>query len=313
MAFTNPWTETEPTDNTSVRDTDNWFRRLSTAIRERLGIEHYTYADETDQTKVGKHKPGSARAYICTTTTKPTPDADVPGELAYTTDASTLIVNNGGTWVDAAPAVLHVARHKTGGADALAPADIGAATPANISTHAALPNVHVPSGKYVVATVNSDQSSSWTEIKSKPETFPPSAHTHGTFDYYINKTFVILTSSQQAEVSSATKVAEITVPAEDRYGTYQYITLCNLSVDESTPSGVEVYANILKSDGTWYTTSILATADYITTLDVEINLDALFIANHPIKMELYYKGPEMESSISISATFTLKHYLKVIA
>jgi len=58
MAFTNSWTETEPVDSDNCTSIDDWFRRISTAVRERLALDHNVFADEADETveEIGAHK-----------------------------------------------------------------------------------------------------------------------------------------------------------------------------------------------------------------------------------------------------------------
>lgn len=122
MPFTYPWTESEPTDATYVREVDDWLRRLANSVRERLGVEHYTYASESGQVNIGKHKPGSAKISAVPSTGKPVPDGSAPGTIVYETDTQRLVYDTGSAWA----ALAHKNMHKTGGDDPIAPADIGA-------------------------------------------------------------------------------------------------------------------------------------------------------------------------------------------
>jgi hypothetical protein len=109
--------------------------------------------------------------------------------LNYDTERKVLSVDTGAAWTQAAPPVLHVAQHKTGGADALALADIGAASATDVSTlttnynaHAASNQKHVPSATYVAKTSRTDQAVAWDDVVGKPTTFTPAEHTHDTID-----------------------------------------------------------------------------------------------------------------------------------
>ena len=122
MPFSNPWTETDPTDATYVREVDDWIRRLATAVRERMAVEHYLYATESGQQNIGKHKPGSAKIYAAIAAAKPSPDPSAPGTIAYETDAKRLVYDTGSAWA----VLAHNNMHKAGGDDPITPADIGA-------------------------------------------------------------------------------------------------------------------------------------------------------------------------------------------
>jgi hypothetical protein len=122
--------------------------------------------------------------------------------LNYDTERKVLSVDTGAAWTQAAPPVLHVAQHKTGGADALALADIGAASATDVSTlttnynaHAASNQKHVPSATYVAKTSRTDQSVGWDDVVSKPTTFTPAEHTHDTIDAASVNGFTITSES----------------------------------------------------------------------------------------------------------------------
>ncbi|GEA17730.1 hypothetical protein [Moorella sp. E306M] len=81
----------------------------------------------------------------------------------------------------------HASRHASGGADPLAPADIGAETPngaqAKVDAHGGAIQTHGASGSYYLAkTSRTDQLPAWADIPDKPSSFTPSAHknTHAT-------------------------------------------------------------------------------------------------------------------------------------
>lgn len=81
----------------------------------------------------------------------------------------------------------HANRHASGGADPLAPADIGAETPngaqAKVNAHGGAIQTHGASGSYYLAkTSRTDQLPAWADIPDKPSSFAPSAHknTHAT-------------------------------------------------------------------------------------------------------------------------------------
>lgn len=147
MAFTNPWDETRPDDSTAIREGDDWIRRNATAVRERLAVEHYAYADETGKTNVGKHKPGSAKILVGLASAKPLPDSSAPGTLYFETDTGLVKRDTGTAWetVTTLP-IAHASSHAANGADPVTPAAIGAETPAGaqekINTHAANPSAH---------------------------------------------------------------------------------------------------------------------------------------------------------------------------
>ncbi len=149
MPFTNPWTESEPTDSTAIRDGDDWIRRLATAVRERFAVEHNAYEDELGKTDVGTHKPGSARAFIGLAANKPNPTTTPVGSLYFETDNQQLLINNGTSWLkvqQASAPLAHKESHSIEGSDYLTPDSIGAATPSQItseiSAHASEASAH---------------------------------------------------------------------------------------------------------------------------------------------------------------------------
>lgn len=125
MPFTDPWTESEPTDNTYVREIDDWIRRIARAVRERMSVEHYAFQDETGKTNVGKHKPGSAKILAGVAGGKPQPDPDAPGTIYHETDSHRIVRDTGSGWV----ILDHAASHSSDGDDPITPEMIGAETP----------------------------------------------------------------------------------------------------------------------------------------------------------------------------------------
>jgi hypothetical protein len=138
MAFTNEWNEAVPTNENFGFELDDFDRRAATNIRERGGVQHKTYADETSKTDVWEHKPGECNVvYVGTKASFPTPTSSNGGCYAIATDENKQEYYWSGTaWVKCQEPVLitgdqTIAGHKTfGGAVTIN----GAATLAAISS-----------------------------------------------------------------------------------------------------------------------------------------------------------------------------------
>jgi len=77
----------------------------------------------------------------------------------------------------------HASSHRTGGGDAIAPTDIGAASSTDLTNHGNSKQTHGVSGSYYIAkTSRSDQLPAWSDVQGKPSSYTPSAHasTHKT-------------------------------------------------------------------------------------------------------------------------------------
>jgi hypothetical protein len=101
MAFDKEWTcETSPVGTDAMSTVDDKMRYLGYAIRERAGLQHITYADETGKTDVWEHKPGECNVvYVGTKATFPTPESANSGCMAIATDENnTIYYWNGGAW-----------------------------------------------------------------------------------------------------------------------------------------------------------------------------------------------------------------------
>jgi hypothetical protein len=116
MPFAESWDEASPTDGDNAYDIDDFLRSLKTAIRERLAVDHYTYADESGHTDVGRHRAGThATLYVGTTTEINALTGMDTDSWAFDTDLSVLKRYTGAAW----EAKGHAASHATGASDAL--------------------------------------------------------------------------------------------------------------------------------------------------------------------------------------------------
>lgn len=102
MAFVETWNyESSPTGSDYMSTVDNKMRGLAYALRERLAIQHYTYASETGHTDVYEHKAGECNVVkVSAKSAFPTPASTNSGCLAIATDEANLMYYWSGTaWV----------------------------------------------------------------------------------------------------------------------------------------------------------------------------------------------------------------------
>ncbi|MHC4345346.1 MAG: hypothetical protein ACYSUP_11750 [Planctomycetota bacterium] len=101
MAFTNEWNEAVPTDQNYGYELDDFHRRVRTDVRERGGLQHKTYADESGETDVWEHKPGECNVvFIGAKANFPTPASSNAGCMGIATDENKQIYYwSGSAWV----------------------------------------------------------------------------------------------------------------------------------------------------------------------------------------------------------------------
>ena len=102
MAFEENWDETTPSNLTEAISIDDEIRKVKTALRERLAVEHNFKIDELIDTTIGEHKKGSARVGGGALFNKPEVNADNPGSIYVASDGSpeTLFYYDNGTdWI----------------------------------------------------------------------------------------------------------------------------------------------------------------------------------------------------------------------
>jgi len=141
-----------------------------------------------------KNAGGVVQAQVGTLSARPS--AGVVGRIYIASDTKAIYYDNGSAWVQVAtlswndltnkPSSFtpsaHASSHRTGGGDAIAPSDIGAASSTDLTNHGNSKQTHGVSGSYYIAkTSRSDQLPAWSDVQGKPSSYTPSAHasTHG--------------------------------------------------------------------------------------------------------------------------------------
>ena len=98
MALTNAWNEAVPTDENYGFELDDYLRQLALNVRERIGVQHKTYSDETGHTDVGEHKPGECNVvFVGAKASFPVPATSNAGCFAVATDETNQIYYWNGT------------------------------------------------------------------------------------------------------------------------------------------------------------------------------------------------------------------------
>jgi len=136
-----------------------------------------------------KNAGGVVQAQVGTLSARPS--AGVVGRIYIASDTKAIYYDNGSTWVQVAtlswndltnkPSSFtpsaHASSHRTGGGDAIAPTDIGAASSTDLTNHGNSKQTHGVSGSYYIAkTSRSDQLPAWGDVQGKPSSYTPSAH-----------------------------------------------------------------------------------------------------------------------------------------
>ena len=98
MAFVENWDETTPSNSTEAVSIDDEIRKIKTALRERLAVEH-EFEEVESSSNIGEHKTGSARISIGLASNKPINDAVNPGAMYYATDTQEFLVDTGSSWL----------------------------------------------------------------------------------------------------------------------------------------------------------------------------------------------------------------------
>ena len=102
MAFVENWDETTPSNSTEAVSIDDEIRKVKTALRERLAVEHNFKVDELIDITIGEHKTGSARVGGGTLANRPAVNSDNPGSVYVVSDVAENILfyyDNGTNWV----------------------------------------------------------------------------------------------------------------------------------------------------------------------------------------------------------------------
>lgn len=102
MAFVENWDETTPSNITQAVSIDDEIRKIKTALRERLAVEHNFKVDELIDITIGEHKTGSARVGGGTLANRPAVNADNPGSIYVASDVADSILfyyDNGTNWI----------------------------------------------------------------------------------------------------------------------------------------------------------------------------------------------------------------------
>jgi len=122
MAFTRAWQEALPDDENFGYELDDFQRQTRVDLRERLGVQHNTYADETGETDVGEHKPGECNvAYVGEKADFPVPATSNAGPLAVATDeGNQLYYWSGSAWTKVQEPVLITGAQTIAGAKTFA-------------------------------------------------------------------------------------------------------------------------------------------------------------------------------------------------
>ena len=97
MAFVENWDETTPSNNTNAISIDDEIRKVKTALRERLAVDHNFKLDELTDLTIGKHKTGSARVSVGSFSYLPDNDSDNPGALFIAIDKNFNVYCDTGT------------------------------------------------------------------------------------------------------------------------------------------------------------------------------------------------------------------------
>ena len=96
MAFVENWDETSPSNITSAVSIDDEIRKVKTALRERLAVEH-EFEEVESSSNIGKHKTGSARVSVGSFSSLPANDSDNPGALFIAIDKNFNVYCDTGT------------------------------------------------------------------------------------------------------------------------------------------------------------------------------------------------------------------------
>ena len=97
MAFVENWDETTPSNITQAVSIDDEIRKIKTALRERLAVEHNFKVDELTDINIGKHKTGSARVSVGYFSSLPANDSANPGALFIALDKNFNVYCDTGT------------------------------------------------------------------------------------------------------------------------------------------------------------------------------------------------------------------------
>ena len=92
----NAWEESQPAGTELAKHIDDKMRQIKVDVRERGGVEHITYANESGMTDVWEHKSGQCKVvYVGTKATFPV--FGKKGSLAIATDLNDLLYEDTGT------------------------------------------------------------------------------------------------------------------------------------------------------------------------------------------------------------------------
>lgn len=138
MAFTRAWQEAYPDDENFGYELDDYQRQIRVDVRERVGLQHKTYADESGHTDVAEHKAGECNiAFVGAKASFPVPATSNAGCLAVATDENNqLYYWSGSAWTKVQEPVLITGDQTIAGAKTFSNAVVinGAATLNAIST-----------------------------------------------------------------------------------------------------------------------------------------------------------------------------------